>query len=59
MTLTRELPSELELAGLNRALQYAAAWERRREAQEKIACLEKQIEGEREVIERMQEILEE
>ena len=57
VTLVRELSMDMELAGLNRALQYAAAWERRQEAKRNIECLERQLAGEREVVERMQEIL--
>lgn len=57
VTLTKELSSDMELAGLNRALQYAAAWERRQEARMNIERLEQQIAGEREVIQRMQGIL--
>lgn len=57
VTLTRDLSSDMELAGLNRALQYAAAWERRQEARRNIERLEQQLAGEREVIQRMQGIL--
>lgn len=57
VTLTRELSPDMELAGLHRALQYAAAWERSQEAQVNIERLEQQIAGEREVIKRMQGIL--
>lgn len=57
VALTKELSSDLELAGLNRVLQYAAAWERRQEARMNIERLEQQIAGEREVLRRMQGIL--
>ena len=59
VTLVRELAMDMDISGLDRALQYAAAWERRQEARENIERLERQLAQEREVVERMQGILEE
>lgn len=55
--LTKALSPDMELAGLNRALQYAAAWERRQEARMNIERLEQKLAEEREVVKRMQGIL--
>ncbi len=58
VSLTRELPMELELSEINRWLQYAVAWERRQEALDNITRLEQHIAAERKNAGKMFNIME-
>ncbi len=59
IVLTRDLPKKFEIGELSRWLRYAAACEQRQTSLKNIEALEQQIAAEREMIQKMQEIMDE